>query len=125
MDVLRGRTPDMVRKEIHVHLLSYNLIRTVMAQAAHQAKVPPRQLSFKGTVQLLNAFREKFLSAPGAEQRQRLYREMLKAIARHRIGRRPGRYEPRAVKRRPEAYPKLTQPRAQAREKLVAQANAA
>jgi hypothetical protein len=125
MDVLRGRTPEMVRKEIYVHLLSYNLIRTVMAQAAHQAKVPPRQLSFKATVQLLNAFREKFLSAPGAEQRQRLYREMLKAIARHRIGRRPGRYEPRAVKRRPEAYPKLTQPRAQAREKLVEQANAA
>ena len=125
MDVLRGRTPDMVRKEIYVHLLSYNLIRTVMAQAAHQAKVPPRQLSFKGTVQLLNAFREKLLSAPGAAQRQRLYREMLKAIARHRIGQRPGRSEPRAVKRRPKAYPKLTQPRAQAREKLVAQANAA
>lgn len=125
MDILRGRSPEMIRKEIYVHLLSYNLIRTVMAQAAHQAKVAPRQLSFKGAVQLLNAFREKFLSAPSAAQRQHLYREMLQAMAQHRIGQRPGRCEPRAVKRRPKTYPRLTQPRAQAREKLVEQARAA
>lgn len=125
MDVLRGRTPAMVRKEIYVHLLSYNLIRTVMAQAADQTKLTPRQLSFKATVQLLNAFRETFLSAPSPEQRQRLYREMLQAIGRHRIGHRPGRYEPRAVKRRPKAYPRLTQPRAQARKPWVVPANAA
>lgn len=125
MDILRGRTPEMVHKEIYVHLLSYNLIRTVMAQAAEQVQVSPRQLSFKGAVQLLNAFRDKFLSAPSAEQRQHLYRQMLQAIARHRIGQRPGRCEPRAVKRRPKAYPRLMVPRAQARAELLAQAKAA
>ena len=72
MDVLRGQTPAMVRKEIYVHLLSYNLIRTVMAQAAHQAKVLPRQISFKGSIQMLNAFRDKLLSASDAEHRQQL-----------------------------------------------------
>ncbi|MBF0352146.1 MAG: transposase [SAR324 cluster bacterium] len=36
MGILRCKTPEMVRKEVWVHLLAYNLIRTVMAQAAYQ-----------------------------------------------------------------------------------------
>lgn len=61
MDVLRCKTPDMVCKEIRVHLLAYNLIRTVMAQAAYRYNLPPRTLSFKGTLQQLNAFRNIIL----------------------------------------------------------------
>ena len=61
MDILRCKTPDMVCKEIWVNLLAYNLIRTVMAQAAHRHNLPPRTLSFKGTLQQLNAFKEGFL----------------------------------------------------------------
>ncbi|KAF5410106.1 MAG: hypothetical protein C5S47_07500 [Candidatus Methanogasteraceae archaeon] len=61
MDILRFKTPDMVCKEIWVNLLAYNLIRTVMAQAAHHYNLPPRTLSFKGTLQQLNVFKERFL----------------------------------------------------------------
>lgn len=125
MDILRGRTPAMVRKEIYAHLLSYNLIRTVIAQAAQHANVSARQISFTGAVQVLNAFSEKFVSAESSAERQRLCRAMLCAIARHRIGQRPGRSEPRAVKRRPKAYPLLTKPRSQARAELASQAQAA
>ncbi|MHC4179667.1 MAG: IS4 family transposase, partial [Planctomycetota bacterium] len=56
MDALRGKTPEMVREEIWVHLLAYNLIRTVMAQAAVQYDLPPRMISFKGAMQTLQAF---------------------------------------------------------------------
>jgi len=56
MDILRSKTPAMVRKEMWAHLLAYNLIRTVMAQAAQQHDLPPREISFKGTVQTLAAF---------------------------------------------------------------------
>ncbi|RWX46671.1 transposase, IS4 family [Candidatus Electrothrix aarhusensis] len=113
MDVLRCKTPEMIRKEIGVHLLAYNLIRTVIAQSASLFGILPREISFKGTVQTLEAFRDKiFLMAkkklPG------LYRVLLKAVAEYRVGNRPGRSEPRAVKRRPKAYPRLTVPRRQA-----------
>jgi hypothetical protein len=124
MEILRGHTPAMVRKEIYTHLLAYNLIRTVMAQAAVYAGIPARQLSFKGALQMLNAFRGPVLAASD-EQRARLYQELWRAIARHRIGQRPGRREPRAIKRRPKAYPFLTRPRSQAREKLFEQAQTA
>jgi phosphatidylethanolamine-binding protein (PEBP) family uncharacterized protein len=99
MDVLRCKTPDMVRKEIWVHLLAYNLIRTVMAQAAHRYDVSPRTLSFKGTLQQLNAFKDVLLLAD-EKHLSSVYEHLLKAISRHRVGNRPGRREPRAVKRR-------------------------
>jgi hypothetical protein len=57
MDVLRCKTPDMVRKEIWMHLLAYNLIRTVMAEAAERADRRPREVSFKGALQTLTAYR--------------------------------------------------------------------
>lgn len=117
MDILRGRTPEMVRKEIGVHLLGYNLIRTVMAQAANRHGIAPHTISFKGAVQLLNSFREKIDHASG-KKRLRLLDELLRAIAYHRIGNRPGRAEPRAVKRRPKPFPLLTVPRVEARSLL-------
>ena len=56
MDFLRCKTPEMVRKEIGIHFLAYNLIRTVIAQSACKAGISPREISFKGTIQLLNSF---------------------------------------------------------------------
>jgi len=117
MDILRCQTPQMVRKEIGVHLLAYNLIRTVMAQAACLYKLSPREISFKGTIQSLNAFRDKILLL--AERTIELYEALLQGIASHRIGNRPGRSEPRAVKRRPKSFPRLTEPREIARGRLV------
>lgn len=118
MDVLRCQTPSMVRKEIWAHLLAYNLVRTVMAQTALEHNLLPWNLSFKGTLQTLNAFRDYLLTA-SARQFPRLCRELTKAISRHRVGDRPGRCEPRARKRRPKPYRLLTIPRAQARAALL------
>lgn len=114
MDVLRGKTPEMVRKELWAHLLVYNLIRKVMAQAAVEHRLDPRTLSFKGAMQTLAAFSLPLLTCSMA-QLPAVIRELLTAIARHQVGDRPGRIEPRARKRRPKPYPLLRQPRAKAR----------
>jgi hypothetical protein len=114
MDVLRCKSPEMIRKELWAHLLAYNLIRTVMAQAAHDLDVTPRDLSFKGTLQTLTAFAERLLDA-AAGTAARLRAELLTAIACHVVGNRPDRVEPRARKRRPKDYPHLKAPRQQAR----------
>nr|QNO46557.1 hypothetical protein BHHJPBMP_00003 [Methanosarcinales archaeon ANME-2c ERB4] len=117
MDVLRCKTPDMVCKEIWVHLLAYNLIRTVMAQAAYRYNLPPRTLSFKGTLQQLNAFKGTFLRT-AKTCLSIMYGYLLEAIASHRVGNRSRRSEPRAVKRRRKPYPLLTKPREEARNEL-------
>src|SRR4029077_6954303 len=110
MDILRCKTPEMVRKEIWAHLLAYNLLRTVMAVAAVENNVEPRALSFKGAKQTLTAFAPK-LEAASPEQRVGLVEALLKAMAHHRVGNRPGRWEPRARKRRPKPGNRLMQPR--------------
>ena len=114
MDVLRGHTPDMVRKEIWAHLLAYNLIRTVIAQAAARHGKDPRQLSFTRAMRTLEAFRPTLAHAR-SERLPMLYQELLKAVASHEIGNRPGRLEPRQRKRRPKPYALMTKPRNEAR----------
>jgi IS4 transposase len=118
MDVLRCKTPEMVRKEIWMHLLAYNLIRGVMAAAAEGHDKLPRQLSFKGALQTMTAFQDALRQATPSE-RARLLEEMLRAISRHRVGNRFGRVEPRANKRRPKPQRYLTEPRDQARKRLM------
>ena len=114
MDVLRCKAPEMVRKEIWAHLLAYNLLRTAMAVAAGENGLEPRQVSFKGAKQAVTAFAPK-LEAARPEARPALIDAMLAVIAYHRVGDRPGRWEPRAWKRRPKPGAKLGQPRARAR----------
>src|SRR5438045_5913573 len=110
MDVLRCKTPEMVQKEIWVYLLAYNLLRTVMAVAASANDVEPRAISFQGAKQALTAFAPK-LEAARPEERGGLVEAMLKAVAFHRVGDRPGRWEPRARKRRPKRGERLRRPR--------------
>ncbi len=117
MDVLRCKTPAMVRKEIWMHLLAYNLIRTLMAQAAAAAGVSPRDLSFKGTLQTLVAFAAAGWSCP--ERQNELHAAILRAVATHRVHDRPDRVEPRAVKRRPKKQVYLNEPRAVAKARLL------
>ena len=119
MDVLRCKRPEMVRKEIAVHLLAYNLVRIVMAQAAHLADVLPRQLSFKGTLQILNAFEQNLRFSPRARLGVR-HEIVLAAIAQLLLPDRPDRSEPRAIKRRP-THQYLTKPRSVLREQLQLQ----
>ena len=114
MERLSCLTPAMAVKEIWVYLLAYNLIRLMMAQAAQFAYRLPRQLSFKHTVQIWTAWTER---GHAVEDQDKLY-ALFVLIAQQRVGERPGRIEPRAVKRRPKTYPLLTKPRALAREQV-------
>ena len=115
MDVLRTKTPEMVRKEVWTHLLAYNLIRTAMAKAAEEHDLLPTQISFKGTLQTLAAYRDLLFHGPLTAD---WFEQMMHAIASHVVGNRPNRYEPRAIKRRPKPHPLLQIPRAIARKRL-------
>jgi hypothetical protein len=119
MDVLRCKSPEMVEKEIWMHLLAYNLIRGVMARAAEAHGEQPRRLSFKGAFQTMTAFQDALRQASPSD-RARLVQEMLRAIASHRVADRFGRVEPRANKRRPKPQRYLTEPRKEARKRLMA-----
>jgi Transposase DDE domain len=112
MDVLSCQTPQMNEKQLWVHLLAYNVIRLLMAQAACNAGVDPRDLSFKHTVQLWTEWGSRGLSA--TKDCGRLFT----LIAQCRVANRPGRIEPRMRKRRPKPYPWLKVPRAHARRKI-------
>jgi IS4 transposase len=121
MDVLRCKTPELVRKELWTHILAYNLIRTIMAQAASKHGIEPRSISFKGALQTLEAF-QPVLALQGqhdAAFRRNLYQQLLDAIASHRVGDRPDRYEPRRKKRRPKPYDRLMKPRHEAKREML------
>jgi hypothetical protein len=110
MDVLRGQSPEIVRKEVWAHLLAYNVIRQQMAAAAQEAGLFPVQLSFKGALQAVNAF-AGWLGAAGPAERPRVCRQLRALLAGYRIEARPNRSEPRAKKRRPKPFPLLKRPR--------------
>lgn len=120
MGVLRCKSPEMVKKEIATHLAAYNMVRAVMAQAAYLDKVLPRQLSFKGALQVLRAFEESLRHCPqGRLSIRTAY--LLAGIGQLKLPTRPGRVEPRAIKRRPKPQKLLTKPRDILRKKLVKQ----
>ena len=108
LEQLSCQTPAMAIKEIWVYLLAYNLIRLMMAQAALLTHRLPRQISFKHTVQIWIAWTQHANRIDCGDKLQRLF----VLIAQQRVGDRPGRIEPRAIKRRPKPYPILTKPRA-------------
>lgn len=116
---LHCKTPDMVRKELWVYLLAYNLIRVRLAQAAALHDRLPRRLSFTAAKTHIHNF-ASHLKTASQSQRGRLEAELLKAIATCSIAPRPGRKEPRAVKKRQQKYSYLTKPRPQARQGLAA-----
>lgn len=116
MEHLRCLTPDMVEKELWVHLLAYNLLRQTMAQAAQTKDIPPSELSFKGALQTVTAF-APYLAMENQDH-ERLWHDLLTAIASHRVANRPDRYEPRKLKKRPGRYTHMTEPRSREREKL-------
>lgn len=115
MNILSCKTPEMVLKEIWVYLLAYNLIRLLMAQAAFTARITPNKISFKHCLQLWLLWSQK-ADTPDEGQ---LY-GLCALMAQQRAGNRPGRIEPRSVKRRPKACPLLTVPRGQARDNVRA-----
>ena len=118
MDVLRGKTADIVRKEIAMHLLAYNMIRCLMWQAAVENGLQLHRLSFAGTVDRLNAMEPYLQLYQGSRQAKRLYKLLLSWIVADLLPHRPNRVEPRAVKRRPKEYPLFNRPRHKMRKAL-------
>ena len=108
MDHLRCKTPHRVRNELTMHLLAYNLVRRVMALAALEARVPPWQISFKGTLQTLNQFLPGLTSCMPLDAG---CQALVECLAAHRVGNRPDRFEPRRIKRRPKSQALLQRPR--------------
>jgi Transposase DDE domain len=109
MEMLRTKSPAMVRKEVAVHLLGYNLIRGLMAEAARAGGVRPRLLSSKGALHTVRSFEEVHLYDPARIEAD--LPRLLELIVQKRVGDRPDRFEPRAVKRRPKPYARLKHPR--------------
>lgn len=121
MDILRCKTPELVRKEIWTHILAYNLIRTIMAQAANKHHLEPRAISFKGAVQTLEAFQPLIAMQDDrdGEHRLHLYQQLLDAIATHRVADRPDRFEPRQRKRRQKKYDRMMKPRNELKREML------
>ena len=119
MEMLTAKTPAMVRKEIWTHLLAYNLLRSLMEQAAPLTGYARESLSLQGTRQLFNQSLTLFATATDAVC-QSLYSYLLKDIATDLLPSRPNRHEPRVVKRRPKPFPRMKQPRAVLKAKIAA-----
>ena len=118
LDDLRAKSPDMVRREIWVHWLTYNLIRKVMAQAALSREKLPRELSFAGALSaVVAAWDHATVADPSRLSALACVEHRL--ITHWRVGHRPNRVEPRAIKRRPKAHKLLNKPRAEARAELL------
>lgn len=119
MDILRSKTPEMVRKEIYAHFLAYNLLRSLMWEAGSVYGVSPFRISLQGTRNHFNNFISKLVSVSN-NRVQKIYRSLLKIVVHKLVPLRPERVEPRVVKRRPKSYPSMQQPRKSIRKKLLA-----
>ncbi len=118
MGCLNCKSPFMVEKEIWAHLLGYNLVRKVGCQAARMIGGTPRSISFTATKQAILAGWVQASKLEGADY-VRAQKLMLKVLRKQKVGHRPGRCEPRAVKKRPKPHKLLTEPRDVARAKLL------
>jgi len=111
MEVLRCQTPAMVHKELEMYLIGYNFIRCLITESAVLYQRAVEQISFKGAVDALRQY-TPLIAQVGSPKRQRhLMQQLLETLALDLVPERPGRREPRAVKRRPKPYPLLTKPR--------------
>jgi hypothetical protein len=116
MEHLRCKSPMMVQKEFLMHLIGYNLIRAVMVETVRKHAVPLERLSFKGSLDSVRQFSLALAKARKKKQLADLVRELLRVLATDLVPHRPNRKEPRALKRRPKPFPRLTQPRHQFKE---------
>jgi len=115
MDVLRCKSPEMIEKELLMHMIAYNLIRGLMQDAAMIHHQPWEQLSFKGTVDRLKQWIWPIMITTSKAKRDEMIARLLASIAKDKVPQRPGRYEPRTRKRRPKAFPVMVKPRTQLR----------
>lgn len=111
LEQLRGQSPAMVRKELLAGLIAHNLIRCVMAEAAQAHQTELERVSFKGAVDALRQYSAVLAQARTNRLKRNLWQNLLRTLAGDRVPRRPGRTEPRAIKRRPKPFPLLNRPR--------------
>jgi hypothetical protein len=116
MEHLSCKTPESLEREIRMHFLVHNFVRRLMLEAARQHQVPLDRISFCGSLAAARRYAEVLLQARTAKQRSRLREELLRALAVDLVPLRPGRREPRAVKRRPKPYTRLMRHRSRFRE---------
>jgi hypothetical protein len=111
MEVLRCQSPGMIHKELEMFFIAYNLIRACMIQASLRYDAEIQRLSFKGTVDGVRQFSGAMAQARSGKKQKELFDRLLQTIAADLVPERPGRREPRAVKRRPKPCAWLTKPR--------------
>jgi hypothetical protein len=112
LDILRCQSPELISKELQLHLIVYNLIRALMQKAAHRHDILLARISFKGTLDTVRQWNEVIHATSGQPRKQSLLiSDMLRLIASDTLPHRPGRSEPRAKKRRPKNFHLLTHPR--------------
>lgn len=116
MDHLSCKNPDNLERELRFHFLLHNLVRRLMLEAALRFNVPLERISFAGTLAAARRYAEAVLAARSAKQRRELTDALYRTLASDLVPWRPGRREPRAVKRRPKPYPLLNTPRKKYRE---------
>jgi len=121
MEMLSCKSPEMVRKEVGIYFLAYNIVRTVIVESCVANPAVPWQISFKSTLQLLNQFTPRF-SLLDSSKKNKLYTQMLQLIVTNKIGKRPGRIEPRAVRKRSKSFPTLRNRQIE-RQKILQQRN--
>lgn len=116
MEHLSCKNPQNLEREIRMHLLVHNLVRRLMLETSRRHGVPLERVSFAGSLAATRRFAEALLQARSEQRRRELYEELLRVLAQDLVPLRPGRREPRAVKRRPKPYPSLTCHRSRFRE---------
>jgi hypothetical protein len=108
MEHLSCKTPEMIDRELRMHFLVHNLVRRVALEAARRHLVPVQRISFAGALGAVHTFSEACLRARSKKGQTRIREQLYKLLAEDLVPERPGRREPRAVKRRPKSYPLLT-----------------
>ena len=116
MDHLSCKSPAMIDRELRLHFLTHNLVRRVALEAARRHLVPVQRISFAGALGAVHTFAEACLRARSPKTQEQVRRRLYQLLAGDLVPERPGRREPRALKRRPKSYPLLTAPRRQYRE---------
>ncbi len=116
MEHLRAHSPDIAIKELLAALIAYNVVRVMTIEASRRQRADLQRMGFKGMVDALRQYCPRMARARSLNALQRLQRGLFRAVAKDLLPLRPGRKEPRAIKRRPKPYPLLTKPRRQYRE---------
>ena len=111
MESLPNHSPEMAQKELFMRLIAHNLIRCTMAQAAAEHDVALERVSFKGSLDAIRQFSQAMAQAKSKKKRLSLWDDLLRTLAADLVPERPGRREPRAVKRKKNKYPRLRGPR--------------